>query len=167
MNRFKSLTFLERCGLLIYFISKYECLGNMEDVRIAIENETFIYLVSDEFTKRPGIMISSFNYESAIEYVSSSVIDDFSACSYKDQIAFVSKFFNKCGYVEYLLYCHMCYVCTLTEDMDSPMERDYYELCCVTGCRSEYCDKCYALWDDKMCHKHATLFGHLYEKLKL
>ena len=165
---FSSLTFLERCGLLIYFISKYGCLGNMEDVRIAIEKEmSIIYLVSDEFTKRPGTMVSSFNYESAIEYVSSSVIDDFSAHRYKDQIAFVSKFFNNCRYVELFLYCHYCYVCTLTEDMDSPTEREYFDVCCVYGCITEYCDTCYELWNDRMCHKHTTLFGKLYEKLKL
>lgn len=137
MKRFDCLSVLEKYGLLLEFVSQTTPGSNLKvgiypkTLRIVIDHPFYVSEYEDP-------IFDSFSRESALKYVSKSVIDDFGAIHEYRQFKFIRNFFDDHNADIGMSFCYGCHKVRFRWDY-----KDEQRGCIVRSCGIEYCKECY------------------------
>jgi hypothetical protein len=178
MKRFDSLSDLEKYGLLLEFVSQTTPNDNLKIVFYPKSSRIYIDHPFYDF-EHEKLNFDYFSRESALKYVSKTIIDDFGTSHKYSQLKFVRYFFNHHTLKINMNFCYGCQKVSFRWDY-----KNIQIGCIVMGCGVEYCKACYKKFPVErrrtyksyyeqgtsmyfrntkcvMCHIHDSLFGLL------
>lgn len=175
MERFDKLKVLEKYALFIDFISR-----NIHDTDSSVNfYPPFTRMEFSEHSTNNNT--DRFTRESALSYISETILDDFGKCPKENQVKFADCFLKKYDRQHVLYYCHGC-GCARLDDWFS----EGYIGCIIEGCKVQYCKGCYKkfpaerrgrykikifdkVFEDEcvdVCHIHKTLYDVLWNHIE-